>query len=214
MPFEDTTQYSRESVPSSISINDCSVCRVSATCGPLRAQHRWLSGTGPALPDLVGRAAGTKVRAVDGGVVPSQFPPNHDCTCPLPTAYGCEPDPAHVPGFVNLASCVAPISMVCPQVHLKRQGEPQFRGTTLILGEQPSALLDALHGDCSVLRLGVTPLSRCQASEDLDVVTSSFGFTDHRVPDLVGDYVGKCRSGALTQGAASAGGCSALSRAG
>ena len=29
----------------------------------------------------------------------------------------------------------------------------------------------------------------------------------------VGDYVGKCRS-ALTQGAASAGGCSALSRAG
>ena len=29
-----------------------------------------------------------------------------------------------------------------------------------------------------------------------------------------GDYVGKCRSGALTQGAASAGGCSALSRAG
>ena len=31
---------------------------------------------------------------------------------------------------------------------------------------------------------------------------------------LYGDYVGKCRSGALTQGAASAGGCSALSRAG
>ena len=30
----------------------------------------------------------------------------------------------------------------------------------------------------------------------------------------IGDYVGKCRSGALTQGAASAGGCSALSRAG
>ena len=32
--------------------------------------------------------------------------------------------------------------------------------------------------------------------------------------DTIGDYVGKCRSGALTQGAASAGGCSALSRAG
>ena len=31
--------------------------------------------------------------------------------------------------------------------------------------------------------------------------------------ERVGDYVGKCRS-ALTQGAASAGGCSALSRAG
>ena len=31
---------------------------------------------------------------------------------------------------------------------------------------------------------------------------------------FIGDYVGKCRSGALTQGAASAGGCSALSRAG
>ena len=34
------------------------------------------------------------------------------------------------------------------------------------------------------------------------------------IQEKVGDYVGKCRSGALTQGAASAGGCSALSRAG
>ena len=50
--------------------------------------------------------------------------------------------------------------------------------------------------------------------EDIRTITGIGVGTKSDDDDKIGDYVGKCRSGALTQGAASAGGCSALSRAG
>ena len=57
-----------------------------------------------------------------------------------------------------------------------------------------------------------------QKSQNVTKIVTQWRDTElkiHRalVDEFEGDYVGKCRS-ALTQGAASAGGCSALSRAG
>ena len=74
-------------------------------------------------------------------------------------------------------------------------------------------LRSALQGETvSYVRTSLNlALTRVANSPSL---AANYAFEEREIPhDLKGDYVGKCRS-ALTQGAASAGGCSALSRAG
>ena len=138
---------------------------------------------------------------------------------------------AHVRGIMN-TSAVATIASL-PRVALplrmgNRQPQPSF--SRLELGSTSAGFLKTYcstqHPPDSRQRRSTGPLRYLRRLRGMMVLRPatqpSFAFMPtHRMEPFVpqyfeanfGDYVGKCRS-ALTQGAASAGGCSALSRAG